>query len=290
MNMQINCIWKGPAALGEGPVWHVKEKSLYWVDIAEPRLHRLPVNGDYQSWELPDIIGAIAPRAAGGLIGGVGGNLVIIECFPFFQMTRIKEVLPKGSLLRFNDGKCDRKGRFWVGVASVDLENPKGGLFCLDLDGSLKQIETGITISNGLGFSPDDKHFYYTDGLRYTVYRYNFDLNSGKLSNRHAFITLPKGVIEPDGLTVDSEGCIWEAQWNSGHIFRFSPNGQLDRKIKMPVKRPTSCMFGLETLDVLYVTSCSRGLDETKVLPPPAGAVFALDVGVKGLPEPMFLG
>ena len=286
--LNATVLWKGPNALGEGPLWHERERVLYWIDIAEPSLHRLdPRTNIYRYWPLPEPVGTVVPHARKGVVLTLGSRIVRMD-IPSGRLTTMAEMAPWHPAWRMNDGKCDAAGRLWFGVAHVDEENPSGGLFRLDLDGTLTQMEKHITISNGLGWSPDYRQFYYTDGLRYRIYVYDFDMATGTLSNRRIFLQLEKSPIEPDGLTIDSQGYIWEAQWNSGKIFRYSPAGETVREIALPIQRPTSCMFGGEHFDTLYVTSCSQGLGETTRLPPPAGAVFALDVGVKGLPEPAF--
>lgn len=288
--MKIECIWRGPNALGEGPMWHSQEEALYWVDIENPSLHRLiPKTQHYQRWEMSDYIGAVVPRKKGGVVVTVGNKVFGMD-IPSGKMTPLAEIKPWDNTVRMNDGKCDRRGRFWVGVAHFDPENPKGGLYRLDRNGALTQMEHSITISNGLGWSPDNKIFYYTDGLRYCIYQYDFDLDTGSLSNRRVFVQLEKSPIEPDGLTVDAEGFVWQAQWNGGRIVRYAPNGQVDQVVDMPVTRPTSCIFGGPNYDILYVTTCSRGIGEKEILPEPAGALFAIYPGVKGIPEPEFSG
>lgn len=288
--MKVDILWRGINSLGESPMWHVAEQAFYWIDIVNPSLHRLNLtSGDYQHWEMDDYIGAVVPREEGGVIVTVGNKILSVD-ISSGELTTIAAIEPWSKDIRMNDGKCDRQGRLWIGVASTDTENPKGGLFRLDPDGKLTQMEDKITISNGLGWSPDDKTFYYTDGLKYRIYQYDFDIDSGSITNRRVFLQLDKSAIEPDGLTVDSEGYIWEAQWNSWKIFRYAPDGTLSDEITMPVKRPTSCIFGGPNLDVLYVTSCSRAIGESERLSPPAGNVFAIEVGVKGLPEPAFAG
>lgn len=287
--MEIACIWKGPNALGEGPMWHVAEKKLYWIDLVRHTLHCLdPVTQDYQEWQLPEPVGCVVPRKSGGLIATLGHCIVALE-LPDLKIKPIAELKPWPKDVYMNDGKCDRVGRFWFGVASRDVENPMGGLYRLDPNGQIMQMESGITISNGLGFSPDDKKFYYTDGLKYRIYEYDFDLRNGSMSRRKIFLQLEKSPVEPDGLTVDREGYVWEAQWNSGYIFRYSPEGELDQTIQMPVARPTSCIFGGPDMGTLYITSCSHSPSETP-FPPPAGALFAIQTPVKGLPEPSFAG
>jgi sugar lactone lactonase YvrE len=277
-------------ALGEGPLWHPQEKVLYWIDLALNTLHRLqPETEAYQTWQLPDQVGAIVPRASGGLIATLG-NKVVALTLPALQITTLAEITPWHADTVMNDGKCDRRGRFWFGIAHWDTENPQGGLYRLDPNGQLTQMERGITISNGLGFSPDNKKFYYTDGLRYCVYQYDFKLATGVIKNRKVFLQFEESQCQPDGLTVDSEGYIWQAVWNSGKIFRYAPNSELDQIINMPVTRPTSCIFGGEHLNILYITSASRDRQETQSLPAPAGGLFAIETNVIGLPEPAFAG
>jgi len=288
--MQIETIWESPDGLGEGPLWHAGEQVLYWLDILKPVLKRLdPATGEYQEWPIPEHIGSVVPRAQGGLVATMGNRVVAID-MPSGNISTLVEVPHWRDDIRMNDGKCDRKGRYWFGVANLSVEDPKGRLYRLDPDGTLTQMEEKITISNGLGWSPDNKKFYYTDGLKYRIYQYDYDLESGALSNRETFIQLDKTPIEPDGLTVDSEGYIWDAQWNSWKIFRYAPDGKMAMAIDMPVQRPTSCIFGGPNLDILYVTSSSQNIGEDKALPPPAGGLFAINVGVRGLPEPTFAG
>lgn len=287
----MHIIWRGPDALGEGPMWHVTEQALYWIDIVQHLLHRLdPKQNTHHVWTMPDVIGSVVPRAAGGVVVTVGHRVLAVD-IPSGHMHEIAQIAPWSQSMRMNDGKCDALGRFWIGVADArDVDKPVGGLYRLDSNGQITQMEKEITISNGLGWSPDHRKFYYTDGLRYRIYQYDFDLATGTISNRSVFLQLDKSPIEPDGLTVDEEGYIWQAQWNSGKIFRYSPQGHLDRTIEIPVQRPTSCIFGGTHLDTLYVTSCAQAFGEHKPLPAPAGSVFAIHVGVKGLPEPAFAG
>lgn len=288
--MQIDMIWESPDALGEGPIWHVGEQALYWLDIVKPSLQRLdPATGEYREWPMPESIGSLVPGAKGGLVATMGNRVVAID-MPSGAISTLIEVPNWRDDIRMNNGKCDRQGRYWFGVANLDVENPKGRLYRFDSDGTLTQMEDKITISNGLGWSPDNKTFYYTDGLKYRIYQYDYDLESGAISNRKPFVQLPKSPIEPDGLTVDSEGYVWEAQWNSWKIFRYAPDGKLALEIDMPVQRPTSCIFGGPNLDILYVTSSSQNMGEDEPLSPPAGGLFAIDAGVRGLPEPAFAG
>lgn len=285
--MSVNCIWQGPAALGEGPLWCVDQQCLYWIDIAGHRLHCLyPDTQQHQSWDMPALIGAIALHHEGGLIAAVGDAIVKID-LPSGEVTELINVIQGDTALRLNDGRCDRQGRFWVGVAHATTGNPRGGLYRYDPDGSIHVMETGITISNGLGWSPDDRFFYYTDSLRHCIYRYDYERQSGSISNRQIFARVPSQ-MEPDGLTVDTDGFIWSAQWNGAKVIRFSPSGDVAQEIILPTPRITSCALGGADLKTLFITSCCRNVDETTSLDLPAGSVFAASVSVAGIAEPAF--
>lgn len=283
--MNIECIWLGPTALGGGALWHVDEQVLYFVDIVGQLLHRLnPANGEHQSWRMPGPIGCVAATASGGLIAGIGDAIYAVD-LPSGHLTHKIDI---DSGLRLNDGKCDRQGRFWLGTC--DPYNPMACLYRYESSGRLTPMQDNIYISNGLGWSPDNKYFYYTDSITRKIYCYDFDVNTGDIHHQRVLIQTPEGEGVPDGLTVDNEGYIWSARWEGSKIVRYAPDGTVDREIKMPVLRPTSCIFGGPNLDILYVTSCSHDVNETQVLPLPNGGVFAIDVGVKGFPEPKFAG
>ena len=168
----------------------------------------------------------------------------------------------------------------------------RGSLFRVEADGSWKKMDTGFTVANGLGWSPDNTRMYFTDTPRRTIYVYDFDLLTGSIANRRPFITLEAGDGTPDGLTVDEEGCIWVAVWDAWRVSRYSPDGRELLRIRMPVPRPTSCCFGGPSLDTLYVTSAAVRLNEQALAAAPlSGALFAIRVpGVRGLPETSFAG
>ena len=189
---------------------------------------------------------------------------------------------------RFNDGKVDPRGRFWAGTLGEDNQSC---LYKLDPDGSVQIMETGIQISNGLGWSPDLKTMYYTDSPLRVIYAYDFDLNSGSINNRRKFVKVPREDGFPDGLTVDSEGFIWSAHWDGWRVTRYDPDGKIERVIYLPVQRPTSCAFGGPDLDQLFITSAWTGLSETERQEQPlAGDLFLVHGEVKGRKEYDFLG
>ncbi len=282
--MNVKCIWPGPASLGECPLWHVAEQALYWVDIEEQCLYRLDSSDNrLQQWNMPGQIGCIAPRAKGGLIAGIDDTI----CFIDLPSGKVTTQLALKTGIRLNDGKCDRQGRFWVGT--IDFDNPTACLYRYDPDGKLHVMEKNIYISNGLAWSLDNKFFYYTDSVPRNIFRYDFDARSGEISNQRVFATNAEDEGIPDGLTIDSEGHLWSARYDGGFITRYAPDGTIAQRVTLPVQRPTSCMFGGKNLDVLFVTSSSRLLKEPKALPLPNGGLYAIDVGVRGVPEPAFL-
>jgi sugar lactone lactonase YvrE len=190
--------------------------------------------------------------------------------------------------VRFNDGKTDPTGRFWAGKMGGGFSN---SLYRLDPDRSIHRMESGIGVSNGLGWSPDLKTFYYTDSPAGTIYAYDYDPVSGAIDRRRNFAVVPEGGGSPDGLAVDAEGCIWSARWGGWKVVRYAPDGQVMAEIAMPVELPTSCAFGGPNLDDLYITSAYVAVPaDRRSAQPLAGDLFRIRPGVHGLPEPKFQG
>ncbi|MGH6960465.1 MAG: SMP-30/gluconolactonase/LRE family protein, partial [Dongiaceae bacterium] len=189
---------------------------------------------------------------------------------------------------RFNDGRCDRQGRFWVGTMHHTTRAPEGVLYRLDRRRELVGRQSAICIPNSLAWSPDGNTMYFADSLLYAIFAYDYDTASGEMGRKRVFArTQAPGF--PDGSTVDAEGYLWNAEFNSWRVVRYAPDGRVDRRIEMPAQRPTCCAFGGANLDVLYVTTASWQLsaDEHRAQPL-AGALLALDVGVRGIPEARF--
>ncbi len=277
---------------GECPIWNSSEGALYWTDVLGKRIHKFdPVSGSHELFAVDFQVSAIGFRALGGLV------LATWEGFAFWNET-IKETIifsnPPSELegSRFNDAAVDPKGRFWAGAwGGMGNLDPNNNLYRLDPDGSIHTLETGITISNGIGWSPDNNTMYFTDSPRREIYAYDFDLTTGSIENRRIFAKLPEEEGEPDGLTVDQDGFVWSARWDGWKITRFDPTGRIEREIPLPVQRPTSCTFGGSNLDDLYVTSASIGLsDEEKSEQPFAGDLLKIKVDVRGMKAPRFLG
>jgi L-arabinonolactonase len=286
--VEIACILDARAELGEGTHWDPEAQVLWWVDIWGRTIHRTdPKTGKDESFETPRYVGCLGLRQQGGLI------VTLADGFYFFDpgTGRFDHIMdPEADKLdtRFNDGKPDRQGRFWSGTV---FEAPRtteyiGALYRLDPDLSCHKMVEGIGSSNGLAFSPDSKTMYFADSVGSYVWAFDFDPGTGDIDNRRVFIDFrPTGGCA-DGATVDAEGCYWSTLPESGKVCRFDPDGRLMRTIRLPTAIPTCCEFGGENLEILYVTTARlRKLNE-----PLAGALFAIDVGVKGLALPPFKG
>lgn len=277
------------AELGEGTLWDPVAEVLWWVDIWGKEIHRTdPVTRRDEIFPTPEYVGAVGVREKGGLV------VSLVSGFHFFDpatgiFTPIVD--PESDLpdTRFNDGKPDRQGRFWSGTV---FEHPprktefRGALYRLDADLSCHRMVTGIGSSNGLAFSPDSKTMYFADSMGGFVWAWDFDANTGDIDRRRIFIDFRDTGGCADGATVDVDGCYWTTLPESGKLSRYDPDGRLMRTIMMPTSIPTCCEFGGKDLDILYVTSARL----RKLTDPLAGALFALDVGVKGLPLPYFKG
>jgi L-arabinonolactonase len=290
-SVQVDCVLAASALLGESPVWCQIEKVLYWVDIKRPAIHRFdPTTGACQTWPMAEDVGCIALRRRGGGIVALRSSLASIN-FCTGEVCRLPGPTLETPDIRFNDGRCDRRGRFWVGTLHEQRHAGTAALFRFDPDGRCSQMISGVTVSNGIAWSPDNLTMYFADSWARTIFSFDFDLDNGTPHNRRVFAELPPAYGVPDGATVDSEGFVWSANFDGGCLTRYAPDGSIDRLIPMPVQRPTSCAFGGEDLSILYVTSASLNLtDKQRVAAPLAGSLFAVDAGVKGLPEPRFEG
>lgn len=288
---EVECILPARALLGESPVWCPVDRVLYWVDIKRPAIHRFdPANGSCQTWPMPEDVGSIALRQNGGAIAAIRSGFAFVN-FDTGEVRRLPSLVQNIPDLRFNDGRCDRRGRFWAGTLHEKRYAGTAALYRFDPDGSCHEMITGVTVSNGIAWSPDDLTMYFADSWTQTIFRFDFDPECGTLHNRRIFAEVPAGSGIPDGATVDAEGFLWSANFDGGCITRYAPDGSVDRVVRMPVQRPTSCAFGGKDLSILYVTSASMNLaNEQRGATSLAGGLFALDVGVKGLPEPRFAG
>jgi sugar lactone lactonase YvrE len=278
--------------LGEGVQWHAGN-GLWWTDIHQSRLLRLPVGSErIEILSMPARVGSFA------LIEGddrhllcafeTGVGIVGVDGGATHWLARPEA---GGSGRRFNDGRADRQGRFWTGTMVEDeaLAAPaSASLYCLDHAGELERRHSGIGISNGISWSPDGTRMYFADSPKRTIVAFDFDTERGTIGDPQLFATTPHGAF-PDGATVDADGCLWSAQWGASRIVRYRPDGTIDQIIELPVSQPTCVAFGGNRLDELYVTSARDGLDATALASQPlAGHVLVYRPGAVGLPEPRY--
>ena len=287
----VKCVVNVRSLLGEGPCWDPREQALYWVDILKPALHRFDAATGTDTVRSMDSMLSIAwPRARGGLIVAAQDGIVQFD-FASGRRTPFAHQEEAHPANRYNDGKCDRLGRLWIGSLDMGTAPNRGSLFRVDPDGNWQQMDSGFTVSNGLGFSPDNKRMYFTDSGRRTVYVYDFDLARGEISHRRPFVELAEDQGMPDGLTVDAEGFVWLAVWDGWTVIRYDPEGRVALRLPLPVPRPTSCCFGGADLRTLYITTASVRLPEQALADAPlSGSLFACTPGVTGLPETAFAG
>jgi len=292
MSDTLHCIVDCHNTLGESPLWDVREQALYWVDILGKRLHRLePASGEIRHWDMPERIASFALRERGGLVVAFASGIAWydLDNGQINWITRPEARLPGN---RFNDGKVDRMGRFWVGTMDDGpVKQHTAALYRLDPDLSLHRMLGAVGISNCLVWSRENHRFWFTDTLDQQISVFDYEHASGRISNRRIFAGTTGTDYSPDGGTIDADGYLWVAMWDGWKIVRFAPDGRIDREIRMPVSKPTSCMFGGLDLRTLYVTSAKWDLaGEALAAQPQAGGLFAIDVGVAGLPESRFRG
>lgn len=285
----IQCVADVHALLGEGPVWVEHEAALYWVDINGRNVFRIGDKGEFAQWPTTLRVGSLVPRKAGGFIAGTDQGIAAIDLAG--NRTELlfnpEKERPHN---RFNDGKVDRQGRFWAGTMDDRERGSAGTLYRIDGDLRCTAIDTGYGITNGPAFSGDGRVMYHSDTLRQVTYAFDLDAG-GNVANRRTFLQFAEGDGHPDGMTVDSEDCLWIAFWGGWCVRRFSPEGELLETIEVPVEQPSSCAFGGPHLDRLYVTSATKSLDPASLeMQPKAGGLFMLATGVRGLAEAAFAG
>lgn len=289
--MKIECAARTEDVLGEGVIWNTAENRLYWVDAFGSHIRRLdPATGRVDSWPMPEVIGSLVFDRSGGIVAGLESGFCRVSLDPV-SVTPVVNPQPEEGII-FNDGKCDRRGRYFVGTMHREFKPGAGVLWRLDADWTTHRIDDGIFVSNGLAWSPDDRTMYFADTRALVVYAYDYDIETGTAENRRVFFRTDDMPGRVDGATVDTEGYYWCAMIHDGSVCRFSPDGKLDRRVALPVRHPTMCSFGGENLDTLYVVTARRFLKPGEEADQPlAGALFAItDLGVRGLPEPTFAG
>ncbi|HEY2607362.1 SMP-30/gluconolactonase/LRE family protein [Paraburkholderia sp. RL18-103-BIB-C] len=293
---------QAPALVGESPVWRAAEQALYWVDIPARKIVRLRVeSGERSEWVLAEQVACIAFDRHGTVLGGCDTGLFAITLSEAAQagsggplaasMRKLAAPEFGAEGMRFNDGRCDRQGRFWSGtmVQNMAAANPAGALYRFDAQGVLSApVVDALITQNGLGWSPDGTTMYLSDShpLRRLIWAFDYDIESGEPRNRRVFADLHHHAGRPDGAAVDADGCYWICANDAGLLLRFTPHGKLDRQVPVPPTKPAMCAFGGRDLDTLFVTSIRPGAGASEH----DGHLFALRPDVTGLPEPEFAG
>jgi sugar lactone lactonase YvrE len=271
--------------LGEGPLWHPDEGALYWIDLIGKRLYRGdPVSGEVTSKALPFRCARVTLVEDGRLLfsftrGFAFGRYDSDEYESFVASDLI------GEAERYNDGACDSRGRFWTGTYDVELQRPIGGIYRFERGAATREAN-GITLANGLRWSPDERQMFFADSRPGQLWAYEFDPDAGKLGARRLLVDYTGTGVKPDGCATDVDGCVWIAEVHRSRVARYTPDGELDQIVTLPTRRPTSVSFGGTDARTLYITTRNDGLSESDLASEPhAGCVFAARVSVAGVPE-----
>ncbi|MEJ0103846.1 MAG: SMP-30/gluconolactonase/LRE family protein [Bacteroidota bacterium] len=264
--------------LGESPVWDHRQKRIFWIDILNGEIHYFyPGRNEYDCYSVGRITGSIALKKSGNIIATIERSFATIDIHNK-TMRVIAETEVHLHNNRFNDGKCDPAGRFWAGTMSVLNEAHAGSLYALEKDLTVSTKLAGVTCSNGLAWSPDHKTLYYIDTPNRNVTAFDYNITDGNLSDRRVVINIPGETGYPDGMTIDTEGMLWIAIWGGWKIIRYNPyTGKKLFQVTLPVSQVTSCIFGGDSMDDLYITSAGIGLSEKEFREQPlAGSLFVI--------------
>ena len=272
--------------LGESPCWNASTGELYWVDGPGHTLHVFsPDSRDKRVIDVGMHVGCVALRQDGGILATMERGVFRLELTDGSrELIAEPERLPD---YRLNDGKCDCRGRFWVGsMARKGVQHvgtPAGSLYCIQTDGSWRKVVTELGVSNGMAWGPDDRTFYHVDSFTRQVSAFDFRVEDGSLTHRRVVIRTPAEMGFPDGMAADAEGMLWIAQWGGSRVCRWDPTtGRLLQTVPLPVANVTSCAFGGRDLDELFITT-ARPDSADRTPQPGAGALFHIRPGVKGL-------
>ena len=289
MNREVKCVIDSRSDLGEGPLWSHSRQRLYWLDIDKGFVHSFdPLSGENVSIQTGQKIGAVVPRskqAGGGLVlAGEKGFCLLDENTGGLENIIDPEAENKDT--RFNDGKCDPAGRFWAGTMSCSRTKGAANLWCLDTDYTVSKRVSGVTVSNGITWSRDEKSMYYIDSSEFAVVVFDYEKESGEIANPRPAAVVPQGLGKPDGMCIDEDGMLWIALFRGGAVSRWDPRkGELMELLEIPCRYVTSCAFGGKNLDTLYVTTSRGPADEAELARYPlSGGLFSVNSGVGGVP------
>ena len=281
---------RNQAVFGEAPIWDARTQNLVCVDIIGETVYFFdPVANKDRAVAVGEPVGSVAPRKGGGMVAATSGGISALT--PSGRLDVLVRMEIDKSRRRMNDGKCDLAGRYWTGTMALDHSSPVSSLYRVDADLTVRTMLTGVVVSNGLGWSPDNRKLYYNDTIARHVDMFDFDLATGTIGNREHLIEFRDGPGVPDGMAVDAQGCIWVAVWGGWCVRRYSPDGRLVGIIGLPVEKVTSCCFGGKNLNELFITTSRYELSEAEFAEQPlGGSLFRFDMGVTGLPIGEFGG
>jgi sugar lactone lactonase YvrE len=287
----VELVLDAHAPHGEGPVWLADERVLLWLDISDGLVNRFdPATGRNTALDVGQPVGAVAPRSGGGLIMALRDGFATLDA----RTAQVDLIVPAeqdkpGN--RMNDGKCDAAGRFWAGTMAFDAHAGAGALYRLGHDQRVETVLTDVTISNGLCWSLDDRTMYFIDSGTLGVDAFDYDPRTGAIANRRRVVTIPEGAGLPDGMTIDREGYLWVALWGGWAVHRYTPEGQLDRVVRVPAAQASCPTFGGPHLDELYITTAAMGVSGDQASQQPhAGGLFRYRPGVAGFAPHAYRG
>lgn len=285
--MDAKLIFDAKAELGEGAIWEPRAQVLYWVDIERKTFNIFdPVNVSNKSFNTGERVGTVVPVDNTQVMLALQTGIVFMDIVTGNITPKKRTDIHLQHNKRFNDGKCDAAGRFWVGSLSVDGVHGVSSLYCLSADFDMLEKQDGISISNGIAWSLSGDMLYHIDTPQRKVYGYDFNPDTGDITNRRIVINTPEAIGFPDGMTIDSEGMLWIAFWDGFCVARFNPvTGALLQVVNVPVPKVTSCAFGGAKLDQLFITTASveMSTDELDKYPL-SGGLFIAEAGVSGIP------
>ncbi len=279
-------LFDAKSILGEGPVWDWRNQRLYWVDIEGKRLHQHdPSNGKNSQWEFDHMVGAAVPKQDGNMLLALENGMATFD-FKSQTLTWHKVLENTDTMMRYNDGKVGPDNSFWIGSMHKKFAPGKGNLYKLTKDFGVSVQIPKTTISNGMAWTADNRIFYYIDSPTFQVYSFDFEVHKGKLSNKKSILKIPKAYGSPDGMSIDSEGMLWIAHWGGSCVRCWNPNaGEVIHTVKVDAPHVTSCCFGGNDLDTLYITTARSGLGKARLEKYPySGGLFAYRPQTKGTP------